>query len=62
MVIESMLFKDFEVFIWLGIITMVTVFRETMVMLYAYHFQCVDPVLLILQSTSFLKILIAASN
>ena len=59
MVIGSVFFKDF---IWLDPIVMVTVYIVTMVMLYAYHFQCVDPVLLILQSTSFLKILIAASN
>ena len=29
-------FKDFEVFIWLGPITRVTVYNVTMVMLYTY--------------------------
>ena len=36
MVIDSMLFNDFEVFIWLGSITIVTVYNVTMVMLYIY--------------------------
>ena len=48
MVIDSVLFKDFKVFIWLGPIAMVTVYNVTiinMVMLYTYHFRCLDPVL-----------------
>ena len=61
MVIDLMLFKDFEVFIWLGPITMVTVYNVTMVMLYTYHFRCVDPVFFIHKSTSFLQIIIPTS-
>ena len=38
MVIDSVLFKDFEAFIWLGPISMVTVYNIAMVMLYTYHF------------------------
>ena len=58
MVIISVIFNDFEVFIRLGPNTTVTVYNVTMVtivMLYAYHFRCVDPVLLILTSTHFEK-------
>ena len=62
MIIYSVRFEDFKVFIWLGPITMVTVYNVIMVMLYAYHFRCVDPVLLILKSTLFLKILILTSS
>ena len=36
--IDLVLFKDFGVFIWLGPITMVTVYNVTMVLLYTYHF------------------------
>ena len=43
--------KNFQVFIWLVPITMVTVYYVTMVMLYAYYFRCVYPVLLIHKST-----------
>ena len=53
MVIDSVFFKDLEVFIWLGPITMVTIYNVTMVMLYTYHFRCVNPVLLIIKSTYF---------
>ena len=51
MVIDSVSFKDLQVFIWLGPITMVTAYNVTMVMLYTYHFQCVETVLFILKST-----------
>ena len=54
MVIDSVFLKEFEVFLWLGPITIVTVYNVTMVtmdMLYTYHFQCVDHVLLIHKST-----------
>ena len=54
MVIDPDLFKNFEAFIWLAAITMVTVdniIMVTLVMLYTYHFRCVDPVLWILKST-----------
>ena len=53
--------------IWLGqtltfgwVITMVTVHNVAMVtkVMYIYPMQCVDPVLLIHKSTSFLKVLI----
>ena len=60
-----MLFKDFEVFIWLGPITMVTVCNVamfTMVMLHTYDIRYVDPVLLILKSTQLLKILMPTSS
>ena len=50
MIIELVLFKTFEVFIWLCPINMITVYNVTMVMLYIYYFRCVDPVLLILES------------
>ena len=56
--IDSMLLKDFEAFIWLGLITIVTVYNVnmfTMVMLYTYHLRFVYPVFLILKSTLFLK-------
>ena len=46
MVINSVLFKDFEVYNWLGPITMVTVYNDTMVMLYTYHFRCIVSILL----------------
>ena len=45
--IDSVFFKDFKVFIWLGPITKFTVYNVTMVttvMLYTYHFRCIDPV------------------
>ena len=51
MVIDSVSFKDLQVFIWLGPITMVTVYNVTMVMLYTYHFRCGDPVIMIHKST-----------
>ena len=47
MVIYSVLFKGFKVFIWLVPITMVTMYHVSWVMLYIYHLRCVDPVLLI---------------
>ena len=62
MFIDSVLFKDFEVFIRLGSITMVTVYNVTMVKLYTYHFRWVDAALLIHKSISFLKILIPTSS
>ena len=62
MVIDSVLFKDFEVSIWLDPIAMVTVCNVTMVMLFTYHFRCVYPILLILKSTSYLKILVPTSS
>ena len=51
--LDSVIFKDFEGFIQLGPITMVIVYSVTItkVMLCTYHFQCVDPVLLIHKST-----------
>ena len=61
MVIDSVIFKNFEVFIWLGHITMVIVYNVTIEILYAYHFQCVDLFLLILKFTLFLQILIPTS-
>ena len=61
MAVDSMLFEDFQVIIWLGqnltfgsVITMITVHNVamvTMVMLYIYPFRCVDHVLLIHKST-----------
>ena len=60
-----MVFKDLEGIIWLGPITMVTVYNVimvTMIKLYTYHFQCLGPVLLILKSTQFLKSLIPISS
>ena len=51
MVINSVFSKDFEDFIWLRPITMVKVYNVTIVILYTYHYQCVDPVLLIIKST-----------
>ena len=62
MAIYSVLFIDFKVFIWLGSITMVTMYNVTIVMLHAYHFGCVDPILLILKFLSCLKILIPTSG
>ena len=54
-VIDSVHLKEFEVFIWLGPITMVIVYKVTMTMLYTYHFPYIDPVLWILKSTQFLN-------
>ena len=48
MAIDSVFFKDFKVFIWLGPITMVTVYNVIMVMLYTHYFRCEDPVLFML--------------
>ena len=45
MIIDSVLIKCFKVFIWLDPITMVTVCNVTIVMLYDYHFRCVDHVI-----------------
>ena len=53
MIIHSVLFKEFEVFIWLSSITMVTVYNITMVMLCTYHFRCIYPVLLILKFSKY---------
>ena len=50
MAIVSMLFKDFEAFIWSGTINMVIVYNVTMVLLYNYYCRCVDPVLMITKS------------
>ena len=44
-----------KVFIRLCPIAMVTVYNNTIVMLYTYHFRCVDPILLIHISTQFKK-------
>ena len=61
MALDSVVFKDFEIIIWLGtfftfswVITMVIVHiigMVTMVLLYIYPFRCVDLALLILKST-----------
>ena len=61
MAIDSVLFVDFKIIIWLGltstfgwVIVMVTVHNVAMVImviLYIHSFRCVDPVLFILKST-----------
>ena len=46
-------------FSWpLGPITTITEYNVAMVMLYTYHFRCVDPVVLIHKSAQLYKILI----
>ena len=52
-VIDPVLVEDFEVFIWLGTITMVIVYNVTMIIILffiTYHFRCVDPVFLLHKS------------